>query len=125
MNRVALLAAAIAFPAGVALAAVDVNTATRAELEAEGVGSAAAQAIIDHRTRNGPFKSSEEVQRVISDAIAAKLKIGISISGPASAKTAAPQEKPAEAKAAPKGKDAQEPGNVRERAEKDREDRKT
>ena len=122
MNRIALLVSAIAFPAGVALAAVDVNTATKAELEAEGVGSAAAQAIIDHRTRNGPFKSSDEVQRVISDAIAAKLKIGISISGPAGAKTAAPQQKPAEAKAAP---NTQEPGNVRERAEKDREDRKT
>ncbi|HEX7557878.1 MAG TPA: helix-hairpin-helix domain-containing protein [Usitatibacter sp.] len=144
MNRIAVLLAAIVFPAGIALASADVNTATKQELEAEGIGSVASQAIIDYRTRNGPFKSAEEVRRVVSDAIAAKMNIGISISGPASAKSAAPQEKSADAKAAPapdakgpiaagKGKpeekpaakDDRTPDNVRERAMKDQDDRKT
>src|SRR5450755_299163 len=92
MKRIALLLAAIVLPAGVAFASVDVNTATKEELEAEGIGSTAAQALIDYRTKNGPFKSSDEVRRVISDAIATKMNIGISISGPASAKSAAPKE---------------------------------
>ena len=120
------------------------NTATKGELEAEGIGSVASQAIIDYRTRNGPFRSAEEVRSVISDAIAAKMHIGISISGPATAKSAAPKEKSADAKAAStpdaKGpsatgngkpveksgaKDDQSPDNVRERTRKDQDDRKT
>lgn len=150
MKRFALLLAATVFNAGVALASVDVNTATKEELEAEGIGSTAAQAIVDYRTKNGPFKSSDEVRKVISDAIAAKMSVGISISGPATtaAKPAAPKDKPAEAKAAPApevkapvaaagdrpaektaekpaSKDDQKIDNVRERARKDADDRKT
>jgi competence protein ComEA len=144
MKRLTLLLAATVMQAGAALASVDVNTATREELEAEGIGATAAQALIDYRAKNGPFKSSDEVRKVISDAIAAKMNIGISISGPAAAKPAAPKEKPAEAKAAPApeakapvaaaaakpadkpaAKDDPNPDNVRERARKDADDRKT
>ena len=122
MKRIALLFAATLVHAGTVLASVDVNTATKEELEAEGIGSTAAQAIIDYRTKNGPFKSSDDVRKVISDAIAAKMSVGISISGPATAKA-----QPAEAKAAqkPASQDDQKPDNVRERAKKDQDDRKT
>ena len=126
-----------------ALATVDVNTATKEELEAEGMGPVAAQAIVDYRTRNGPFKSSDEVRKVISDAIAGKLNVGISISGPSTAKSAPPaKDKVADAPASPDGKTSPAPkvekpaeakpraddddtDNVRNRAKKDADDRKT
>jgi len=45
---------------------VDINTATAAELAAtlNGVGDSKAQAIVDHRTEHGPFKSAEELAEV-------------------------------------------------------------
>jgi competence protein ComEA len=48
----------------IALAAVNLNTATKAELEGiKGVGPAKAQAIIDHREKT-PFKSVEDLKNV-------------------------------------------------------------
>ncbi len=45
---------------GAAYAAVNINTATQAELETlQGIGPAKAKAIIDHRKKNGSFKSAE------------------------------------------------------------------
>ncbi len=150
MNRIALLLAALVVPIGAALASVDVNTATREELEAEGIGSAAAQAIVDYRSRNGPFRSPDEVRRVIDEAIAGKLHMGISISGPGTTKSAAPKEaapkpmeKSADVKPAPKpeakapaaagsAKPQEKPASgddrkpsVREQKENDADDRKT
>jgi competence protein ComEA len=44
---------------------VNVNTATAAELESlPGVGPATATAIVDERTRNGPFASVDDLERV-------------------------------------------------------------
>jgi competence protein ComEA len=44
---------------------VNVNTATTAELESlPGVGPATATAIVDERTRNGPFASVDDLERV-------------------------------------------------------------
>jgi competence protein ComEA len=44
---------------------VDLNTATIADLESlPGVGPATAAAIVDDRTRNGPFASVEDLERV-------------------------------------------------------------
>ncbi len=136
MNRNALLLTTLLLAAGSAWATVDVNTATKEQLEAEGMGPVAAQAIIDYRTKNGPFKSSDEVRKVINDAIAGKLSIGISISGPAPAKVATPAEvKPAAkeevAKRSEKPAESKSPvndnelDNVRNRAKKDQDDRKT
>ncbi|MEO7555227.1 MAG: ComEA family DNA-binding protein [Acidimicrobiales bacterium] len=46
-------------------APVDLNTATATELEAlPGLGPATAQAVVDDRTRNGPFRSVDDLQRV-------------------------------------------------------------
>lgn len=48
-----------------ALAAVNLNTATKEELDAvNGIGPMKAQAILDHRKKNGPFKSVNDLQNV-------------------------------------------------------------
>lgn len=48
-----------------AFAAVDLNSATASELEAvKGLGPAKAKAIVDYRTKNGPFKSVDDLKGV-------------------------------------------------------------
>ncbi len=59
------LAFACASASSPALAAVNLNTATRDELVAvPGIGPTKAQAIIDHRTAKGPFKSVDDLRDV-------------------------------------------------------------
>ena len=61
-----VLFACFAF-AGLSFAAetVDLNTATQAQLETvKGIGPAKAKAIIDYRTKNGPFKSVDDLDKV-------------------------------------------------------------
>jgi len=61
----ALLATALLAPFAWA-GPVDVNTADAKTLakELDGIGMAKAQAIVEHRKANGPFKSAEELARV-------------------------------------------------------------
>ena len=48
-----------------ALAAVNLNTASRDELVAvPGIGPSKAQAIVEHRTTHGPFKSVDDLKQV-------------------------------------------------------------
>jgi competence protein ComEA len=48
-----------------ALAAVDLNKAGQAELESvKGIGPKKAKAIIEHRDKNGPFKSVDDLSKV-------------------------------------------------------------
>ena len=90
-------------------AAVNINTATKEELDGlPGIGPVKAQAIVDYRKANGPFKSPEDIMRVkgIKEGEFGKIKGQISVSGAtsapaaAAAKAAAPAPAPAAAPAA-------------------------
>jgi competence protein ComEA len=51
--------------AGLANAAVDLNTATAADLEkVKGIGPVKAKTIIDYRAKNGPFKSVDDLKSI-------------------------------------------------------------
>jgi competence protein ComEA len=88
-----------------AFAAVDINTATKEELQTlSGVGPGKAQAIIDYRTQHGPFKSTHDLQNVkgFGEKTIEKLGDSITVSGggKGTAKKSSPKtsEKAAEAK---------------------------
>ena len=51
--------------AAVAFAAVDINTANTKELsDLQGIGPSKAQAIVDYRQKNGPFKTTKDLTNV-------------------------------------------------------------
>ncbi|NOT17119.1 MAG: topoisomerase [Sulfuriferula sp.] len=85
-----------------AFAAVNINTATQAELETlKGVGPAKAKMIVDDRAKNGPFKSVDDLDRVKGFGMKSvdKLRSELSVSG-ATTVTAAPATKKAVVKPA-------------------------
>ena len=89
--------------AGVGLAAVNINTATKEQLVSlKGVGEKRAQEIIDYRTKNGPFKTVDDLEKVqgIGPGIMKQIRSQISVSGSttvdkAPAKTAVKKTEPA------------------------------
>lgn len=113
-----MLASALTFACGAAFAAVDLNTASQQELESvKGIGPAKSKAILDYRTKNGPFKAVDDLAKVpgfgaksVSN-MKAELAVGAAkpAAAPAAAKPAAPAApaaKPA-APAAPAAKPAE------------------
>ncbi len=83
MKRLLLLVATLFFW-GMALAAVNINTATKEELDAlPEIGPVKAQAIIDYRKEHGPFKSIDQIKDVkgIGPATFDKIKGDISLTG--------------------------------------------
>ena len=85
-----IIALAFAFASQFAVAALNLNTATKDELVAlSGIGPAKAQAIIDYRSQHGGFKTVEELKDVkgIGARQFEKLKSELTVA-PASAKAA-------------------------------------
>jgi competence protein ComEA len=62
LKKLLMLCLAFMVSIGVAFAAVDVNTADQAALESvKGLGPVKSKAIIDERTKNGPFKDADDL----------------------------------------------------------------
>lgn len=69
---------------GIATAAVNINTATKEELiSLKGIGEKRAQDIIEHRTKHGPFKSVDELEKVpgIGPGIMKQIRGDLTITG--------------------------------------------
>jgi competence protein ComEA len=102
-----LLALGLALCPLIALAAININTATKDELVAlPGIGPAKAQAIVDYRKAHGPFKTVEELKDVkgIGAKRFEKLKPELAVTGPSTAKAAAKADaKPAASSRAGQG----------------------
>lgn len=67
-----------------ALAAVNINTATEAELETlDGIGPAKAKAIVEYRKKQGGFKSIDELENVegIGSKTLSNLRKDLSLTG--------------------------------------------
>ncbi len=91
-----------------AFAAVDINTATREELQTlSGIGPEKAQAIVDYRTQHGPFKSVHDLQGVKGIGEKTVSKLGDSITVSSSGKGTAKKEPKADSGMA-KGKTQEE-----------------
>lgn len=74
---------------GMAMAAVNLNTASKAELEAvKGIGPKKAEAIIAYREKNGPFKTVDDLKNVngFGDKSVANMRSDLTVDGAAPAK---------------------------------------
>ena len=103
------VALALSLSAGFA-AAVEVNSADQAALESvKGIGPVHAKAIIDERTKNGPFKDADDLAtrvkgigtKSVTNLEAAGLTINGSSTPPTGAKAASKSSSAASTKAAP------------------------
>lgn len=90
MNKMLLVLSTLLILSFNVFAAVNLNTATQAELESlEGVGPVKAQAIVDYRKKNGGFKSVDELEKVdgIGAATLENVRKNVSVSGKTTATT--------------------------------------
>lgn len=95
-----ILAICFAF-IGSAFAAVDLNTATQAQLESvNGIGPVKAKAIIEYRARNAPFKSVDDLANVkgFGKKTVDKVRAEVTVGSGASAKPAVGDKKDTEKK---------------------------
>ena len=95
MKKLLLLIVTLFALTTVVHAGVNINTATQAELETlQGIGPGKAKAIIDYRTKNGAFKSVDDLEKVegIGPGIIKQLRQDAMVSG---ASTVSKQDKPA------------------------------
>lgn len=65
MQKLFLMITLVFLLTGTAFAAVNINTATQAELESlQGIGPAKAKAIVEYRERGGTFASVDDLAKV-------------------------------------------------------------
>lgn len=65
MQKLFLMITLVFLLTGTAFAAVNINTATQAELESlQGIGTAKAKAIVEYRERGGTFASVDDLAKV-------------------------------------------------------------
>ena len=65
MKKMMFVTALFVFLTGSSLAAVNINTASQAELESlQGIGPAKAKAIIEHREKAGAFTTVDDLAKV-------------------------------------------------------------
>ena len=113
------IAFAVAFAALFAMpasAVVNINTASKDELIAlPGIGPAKAQAIVDYRKLNGPFKTVDDLKNVkgIGAKRLDKLRAELTVGPPAQAKVAAATPAKAESRPASAPAAAAAKGEVR------------
>lgn len=91
MNKLLAALCALFFSLS-AWAVVNVNTATAQQLEAvKGIGPVKAKAIVDYRSKNGPFKVYADLEKVpgIGPKMLEKMKTELVVSGGAAAPSAA------------------------------------
>jgi len=83
----AVLSALLVMAPAVYAAPVDINTADVKVLDKAitGIGPARAQAIVDYRTKNGPFKSVDDLTKVkgVGKATVEKNRANLTVGGPA------------------------------------------
>ena len=83
---------------GFACAAVNLNTATVEELDAvKGIGPSKAKAIVDYRSKNGQFKSVDDLKGVkgFGEKSVSKLRGELTVGDSAAAPAPAPASAPA------------------------------
>ncbi|MEF8700730.1 MAG: helix-hairpin-helix domain-containing protein [Candidatus Accumulibacter sp. UW26] len=105
MHKLITLLVALLMVSLNAFAAVNVNTASEAELQTlAGIGPAKAKAIIDYRDKNGAFKAVDDLTKVpgIGAGVLSKIRSEVTLTG--STTPAAPANKMATPAAAPANK---------------------
>ena len=108
---------------GAALAQININTATKEQLDGlKGIGPTKAQAIVDYRTKNGPFKTVDDLEKVngIGPGTMKDIRGNITVAGGA----APAKDAKADTKAAAKKADAKEPAKVDAKKEEKKADAK-
>jgi len=89
MKKLLLILIAFFTFSGMAMAAVNLNTASKAALEAvNGVGPKKAEAIIAYREKNGPFTTVDDLKNVngFGDESVAKMRSVLTVDDAATAK---------------------------------------
>ena len=107
-----ILIACFAFVSAAIAGQINLNTASQAELDTlKGVGPVKAKAIVDYRTKNGPFKSVDDLEKVpgFGKKTVDKLRTDLTVNG-----GAAPAK--AEGKSKPEAKKDAAPAKTEEKA---------